>query len=59
MLHKELGDEKFLTFLKSYQKSRRWRHSSTAEVISLLQFLTKKDYTPFFEKYYWGTAMPE
>ncbi|HEX2120598.1 MAG TPA: M1 family aminopeptidase [Thermoanaerobaculia bacterium] len=59
VLHKELGDEKFLTFLKSYQKSRRWRHSSTAEVISLLQFLTKKDYTPFFEKYYWGTAMPE
>jgi Peptidase family M1 domain len=58
-LHQELGDDKFLTFMKSYQKSRRWKHSSTAEVISLLQFLTKKDYTPFFEQYYWGTAMPD
>lgn len=58
-LHQEIGDDMFLTFLKSYQKSRRWKFSSTAEAASLLQFLTKKDYLPFFEKYYWGTAMPD
>jgi len=58
-LHKELGDDQFLTFLKSYQKSRRWKFSSTAEAASLLQFITKKDYLPFFEKYFWGTAMPD
>jgi len=58
-LHKELGDDQFLTFMKSYQKSRRWKFTSTAEAASLLQFITKKDCLPFFEKYFWGTAMPE
>ena len=58
-LHKELGDEQFLTFLKSYQRSFRWKQASTADVIALLGFLTKKDYAPFFEQYYYGTAMPE
>jgi hypothetical protein len=57
-LHKELGDDMFLTFLKSYQKSFRWKFGSTKTVAGLLQFLTKKDYTPFFEANYWGTGMP-
>lgn len=58
-LHKELGDEQFLTFLKSYQKSFRWKYGSTTNVAGLLQFMTKKDYTPFFERYFWGTEMPD
>lgn len=58
-LHHELGDPMFLTFLKSYQRSFRWKYGSTKDVIGILQFLTKKDYTPFFEQYYYGTAMPE
>jgi hypothetical protein len=57
-LHRELGDETFLTFLKSYQKSFRWKFGSTKHVEGLLQFMTKKDWTPWFDKYYWGTAMP-
>jgi hypothetical protein len=57
-LHKELGDDVFLTFLKSYQKSFAWKFGTTKHVAGLLQFLTKKDYMPFFEKYYWGTEMP-
>ncbi|MCU1245800.1 MAG: hypothetical protein JWN02_1710 [Acidobacteria bacterium] len=57
-LHKEMGDVPFLTFLKSYQKSFQWKYGSTNDVAGLLQFLTKKDYKPFFEQYYWGTAMP-
>ena len=57
-LHKELGDQMFLTFLKSYQKTFRWKFGSTKTVAGLLQFLTKKDYGPFFEANYWGTAMP-
>ena len=56
--YKELGDETFLTFLKSYQKSFAWKFGTTKHVAGLLQYLTKKDYGPFFEKYYWGTAMP-
>lgn len=58
-LHRELGDQTFLTFLKSYQKSFRWKPGSTKDVIGLLNFITKKDYTPWFEQYYYGTAMPE
>jgi hypothetical protein len=58
-LHQELGDEQFLTFMKSYQKSFRWKFGSTQNVAGLLQFMTKKDYGPFFEQYYWGTAMPD
>jgi hypothetical protein len=58
-LHKELGDEMFLTFLKSYQKSFAWKFGTTKHLAGLLQFLTKKDYMPFFQKYYWGTEMPK
>ncbi len=58
VLHKELGDQMFLTFMKSYQKSFRWKFGSTKTVYGLLQWLTKKDYAPFFEANYWGTGMP-
>ena len=58
-LHRELGDDAFLTFLKSYQKSFRWKFGSTKTVAGLLQFLTKKDYGPFFESNYWGLGMPK
>ncbi len=58
-LHKELGDTQFLTFLKSYTKSFNWKFGTTNNVAGLLQFMTKKDYKPFFEQYFWGTAMPQ
>ena len=58
-LHKELGDETFFTLLKSYQKSFAWKTASTKKMVGLLQFMTKKDYMPFFERYYWGIEMPK
>ena len=57
-LQKEVGDETFLAFLKSCQTSFRWKFGTTRSAAGLLQTLSKKDYMPFFEKYYWGTAMP-
>ena len=57
-LHQELGDQTFLTFLKSYQKSFQWKFGSTKDVSGLLTFMTKKDYEPYFQKYYWGTDFP-
>lgn len=57
-LHKQLGDDVFFTFLNSYQKSFQWKFGSTKTVAALLRFMTKKDYTPFFEANYWGTGMP-
>ncbi len=58
-LHKEMGDQNFLTFFKSYQKSFRWKFGSTKTVEGILQWLTKKDYGPFFAENYWGTGMPK
>lgn len=58
-LHRQLGDEVFLTFLKSYQKSFRWKFGSTKTVAGLLQFMTKSDFGPFFEENYWGTGLPK
>ncbi len=58
-LHKEVGDTTFLTFLKSYQKSFAWKAGTTKDVAGLLGFITKKDYKPFFDQYYWGTALPQ
>jgi aminopeptidase N len=58
ILHRELGDQTFLTFLKSYQKSFRWKFGSTAHVAGLLEWLTHKSYASFFEANYWGTGMP-
>jgi hypothetical protein len=57
-LHDEIGDEKFLTFLKSYQKSLRGKCGSTTLAVELLRVLTGKDYGPFFEANFWGTGMP-
>lgn len=58
-LHKQLGDSVFLTFMKSYQKSFRWKFGTTNDVAGLLQFITKQDFNPFFDQYFWGTAMPD
>jgi hypothetical protein len=58
-LHQELGDNQFLTFLKSYQRSFNFKFGSTNDVAGLLQFVTKKDYSAFVDKYFWGTAMPD
>jgi hypothetical protein len=57
-IHKEVGDEQFLTFLKSYQKTFRFKYGTTAHVAGMLQFVTKKDYAKFFDENFWGTAMP-
>jgi hypothetical protein len=58
-LHKELGDQLFLSFLKSYQKSFRWKYGTTRDVVGMLGFITKKDYKPFFDQYYWGIGLPD
>jgi len=58
-LHKQVGEEPFLIFLKSYQKSFHHKPGTTKDVMGLLGFMTKQDFKPFFDKYYWGTDVPE
>jgi len=58
-INKQIGDEKFLTFLKSYTKSFQWKFGTTKDVAGLLGVITKEDWKPFFDQYFWGTAMPQ
>ncbi|MDP2876809.1 MAG: M1 family aminopeptidase [Holophaga sp.] len=58
-IHKEIGDQAFVTLMRSFQKSVKGRPGTTQDLINLLKIIAKKDYTPFFEKYLWGTAMPD
>jgi hypothetical protein len=58
-IHKEIGDVPFLTFLKSYTKSFNFKFGTTKDVAGLLGVITKKDWKPFFDQYFWGTAMPQ
>lgn len=58
-IRKEIGDQLFETFLKSYVDNFKWKFGSTKDVAGLLSFMTKKDWNPWFEKNYWGTGMPE
>ncbi len=58
-LRRELGDQSFLDFLKAFQESHAWKFGSTRSLAELLQERTRKDFMPFFERYYWGMEMPK
>jgi hypothetical protein len=58
MLNKEIGDGPFLSFLRNFQARYAWKYATTQDMIALLQQLTKKDFTQFFEENFWGTGMP-
>ena len=58
-INKEIGDAQFLTFMKSYTKSFNFKFGTTRDVAGLLGVITKKDWKPFFDQYFWGTAMPQ
>ena len=58
-IDKKIGAEKFLVFMKSYQKSFQWKFGTTKDVAGLLGFMTKEDWMPFFDQYYWGTQTPQ
>ena len=59
MLHKEIGDDQFLTFLRTFQGRLAWRFATTQDMITVLKQVTNKDFTAFFEQNFWGTEMPK
>jgi hypothetical protein len=60
-LRQEIGDPAFYTLLKKLpeacQKTRL--KATTEDVILILNAITKKDYRPWFDKYIYGTEVPE
>ena len=57
-IRQEIGEEAFLKFLNSCQATFRWKFGNTKMVQTVLEAVTKKDWKPFFDANYWGTAMP-
>jgi len=58
-LREEIGDSAFLTICKSYLKSFDFKYAETRHFIGLTNFVTKKDYTEWFNKYLLGTEWPK
>ena len=59
-LHHELGEEKFATFFRAYQKKFAWYPPSYDEDIpGLLKAVTGKDYEPWMDRYFWSTGLPD
>lgn len=58
-IRRDIGDKPFLVFLNSCQATFRWKFGSTKMVQAVLEAVTKKDWKPFFDDYYWGTGMPK
>ncbi len=56
----EIGDDLFFTAMKSFQKSFATRRPAvvTSDFVGLLEYMTKKDWKPWFERYYYGTEVP-
>lgn len=58
-IRKDIGDDAFFTILKSFLRSFEKKSAvTTADFIGLLNYVTKKDWKPWFEKYYYGFEMP-
>lgn len=57
-IHKEVGDQAFVTLMRSYQKSLHGRPGTTQDLINLLKIITKRDFSEFFDECLWGTGMP-
>jgi aminopeptidase N len=58
-VRQEIGDQAFLRFLRSCQATFQWKFGNTKSVQLVLETITKKDWKPFFDAYYWGTGLPE
>ncbi|MEO8585242.1 MAG: M1 family aminopeptidase [Acidobacteriota bacterium] len=58
-IRRDIGDKPFLVFLNSCQATFRWKFGSTKMVQAVLEAVTKKDWKPFFDDYYWGIGMPK
>jgi hypothetical protein len=56
-LRKELGDQIFFTILKKFaeQCQKKRLKATTEDFIQFVNFFSKKDFRPFFEKYFYGS----
>jgi hypothetical protein len=60
-LRQEMGDQAFFTLYKKFPEAcqKMKMKATTEDLIQFVNAITKKDYRPFFEKYIYGTEVPE
>jgi aminopeptidase N len=60
-LRQEIGDETFkkLLYYMTVQPHKKRMKVSTEDVIQLVNVLTGENYRPWFERYVYGTEVPE
>jgi hypothetical protein len=57
-LRQEVGDNAFFTMTKSFLRNFEWRFGETRHFVGLTNFVTKRDYTAWFDRYLFGTETP-
>ncbi len=59
-LRQQVGDQKFFSWLRNLQGQFAWRFLTTPDAAKLLQRIDGgKDHQPFFDRYVWGTELPQ
>jgi hypothetical protein len=58
-IHAEIGDEAFLNFLATVQATLGGKLGTTQRVEEVLEAVTQRDWTPFFDRFVRGTDIPE
>jgi aminopeptidase N len=58
VIHKTVGDQKFLSLLRNLQGRFAWRFLTTKDVVETLSKIDGNDWQPFFDRYFWGQEMP-
>jgi len=59
LIHQQIGNQDFVTFLRSCQASFRWKFATTENVNGLLKVVAKRDFADFLNQNYWGQGLPE
>ncbi|MEA2162228.1 MAG: hypothetical protein QOK37_355 [Thermoanaerobaculia bacterium] len=59
VLRKQMGDEKLLLTLRNIQGRYAWHFVTTTDVANLFKRIDGNDHQTFFDRYFWGTEMPE
>jgi hypothetical protein len=58
-LRKELGDKTFFLVLRAYLKNLNFKLAETRHFIGITNYVAKKDYTDWFNRYLLGTQWPK
>jgi hypothetical protein len=53
------GDRQFVVFLSAVVKNFTFKWATTRDLIGILSQMTGQDWQPFFDRYVFGTEMPE